>query len=182
MRNDNAFTLLERIANLLRAEERRLGVELGLQPVHLQVLHYLGCSNRYSDNPMAVTDYLGMTKGTTSQTLIVLEKRKLIVRKPDTGDGRKVHYRLTSSGKRVLSRLMPPGLFKNAQKHLAPGLEAHLEALLRAMQGVSDYQTFGVCRTCRFFRSDAQEYRCGLTGETLTSKEANLICREHSRG
>lgn len=180
MENDNAFFLLERIVNLLRAEERRLGGESGLQPVHLQVLHYLSRSNRYSDTPMAVTDYLALTKGTTSQTLIILEDRELIVRKPDTHDGRKVHFQLTHAGKRILSRLMPPGLFKMAQKHLPTGSETHLEALLRAMQGVGGHQSFGVCHTCRFFKSDAQKYRCGLTGENLTSKDATLICREHS--
>ncbi len=180
MGHDSAFTLLERIANLLRAEERRLGGESGLQPVHLQVLHYLSRCNRYSDTPMAVTDYLGLTKGTTSQSLIILEERELIVRKSDTDDGRKVHFRLTQAGKRILSRLMPPGLFKKAQKHLPSGLEIYLEELLRAMQGVGGYQSFGVCHTCRFFKTDAQKNRCGLTGENLTSKDATLICREHS--
>ncbi len=180
MGNGHAFTLLERIANLLRAEERLLGGKLGLQPVHLQVLRYLSRANRYSDTPMSVTDYFALTKGTTSQTLIILEDRKLIVRKPDTHDGRKVHLQLTPAGKRILSRLMPSGLFKKAQKHLPPGLVTHLEALLRAMQAAGGHRSFGVCHTCRFFKSDAQEYRCGLTDENLTSKDATLICREHS--
>ena len=179
MRNGHAFTLLERIANLLRAEERRLGGELGLQPVHLQVLHYLSRANRYSDTPMSVTDYFALTKGTTSQTVIVLEDRKLIVRKRDTHDGRKVHLQLTRAGKRILSRLMPSGLYKEAQKNLPPGLQTDLEALLRAMQAVGGHRSFGVCHTCHFFKSDAQKYRCGLTGEILTSKDATLICREH---
>ena len=70
-----AQQLLERLAGLLRSESRKLLSEYGLQPVQFEALHYLSNCNRYSDTPMAVTEYLGQTKGSVSQTLKVLEKK-----------------------------------------------------------------------------------------------------------
>ncbi len=70
--------LLERLASLLRSENRQMLVEFGLQPVQFEVLQYLSICNRYSDTPMAVTEFFGQTKGTVSQTLKVLEKKNLL--------------------------------------------------------------------------------------------------------
>ena len=74
----NVFDLIERMSALIRSEERKTGSELGLQSVHLQVLDYLSRCNRYSDTPAALTNYLGMTRGTVSQTVLLLEKKGLI--------------------------------------------------------------------------------------------------------
>ena len=58
----DVFDLIERMAALIRSEERKKCAEFGLQPVHLQVLDYLSRCNRYSDTPAALTNYLGMTR------------------------------------------------------------------------------------------------------------------------
>ena len=77
MKTVNLFESIERMAALMRAEERRRCAECGLQPVHLQVLDYLLICNQYSNTPAAVSKYLGMTRGTVSQTLLLLEKKRL---------------------------------------------------------------------------------------------------------
>ena len=96
--------LIEQLGNLLRAEERQAGSVHGLQPVHLQALHYLLRCNRYSDLPASVTDYLGLTKGTVSQTLLVLEKKRYIEKHPDVADRRSVHLALTPRRETALER------------------------------------------------------------------------------
>ncbi|MCI0482724.1 MAG: MarR family transcriptional regulator, partial [Candidatus Dadabacteria bacterium] len=65
-------SLIERLGNLLRAEERAAGA--GLLPVHVRMLSYLSVCNRYSDTPAAVTEFAGATKGTSSQSIAVLER------------------------------------------------------------------------------------------------------------
>ena len=77
MKTEQIYEYLERIANLLRTDTRKLGVGKGLQPVQMEALHYLSCCNRYSNTPVAVSDYLGLTKGTVSQTLGVLENAQV---------------------------------------------------------------------------------------------------------
>src|SRR4029453_4211140 len=67
--------LVERLGNLMRTELRKAGSDEALQPVHLQALVYLSKANRYSNTPQALADYLGLTKGTVSQTLLLLDRR-----------------------------------------------------------------------------------------------------------
>ena len=79
-------TTLERLCNLLRVEARSHGADDGLLPIQLEALHYLGRCNRYSDTVQGVTEYLGQTKGTVSQSLKVLENRGLVRKRADTED------------------------------------------------------------------------------------------------
>jgi DNA-binding MarR family transcriptional regulator len=51
--------------------------------VHLQVLFYLNQANRFSNTRSQLTEYLGLTKGTVSQTVLVLARRRLISRYAD---------------------------------------------------------------------------------------------------
>lgn len=46
---------------------------------------------------MAVTEYLGQTKGTVSQALKVLENKKYIPKHSDTDDKRITHLKVTNS-------------------------------------------------------------------------------------
>ncbi|GAB4115830.1 MAG: MarR family transcriptional regulator [Acidobacteriota bacterium] len=175
--------LLERINHLLRAEERHSGG--GLQFVHLQILDYLGRCNRYSDTPAAVADYLGLTRGTVSQSLIRLESRGLIVKITDLRDGRRVHLHLTPSGRKVADSARREQLLDRALRSLPPEFAPHLEhsltRLLVELQRCHGGVAFGVCRTCRHFQTDpgGAGHRCGLTGEALSEPDSHLLCREH---
>ena len=174
--------LLERIGHLLRAEERQAGAAEGLQPVHLHALRFLDRCNRYSDHPAAVTEYLGLTKGTVSQTLAVLEGKGLIARRPDSQDKRKIHLRMTAKGRRVVRRALPPELLDWAIAGLpdrGAKLEGELRSLLVSLQHANAGRSFGVCQQCRFLQREGAKTSCGLTGEALTLEETQLICREH---
>ncbi len=179
---ERTHELIERLANLLRAEAR-LADGGALQPVHLQALAYLARCNRYSDTPGALTEYLGLTKGTVSQTLNVLEREGLLERRGDPADRRRVRLRLTAAGRRVVREAAPPPLLRQAVAALGPEREgrlaADLEELLRALQRAHGGRPFGVCRTCRHFQGGAAGGgRCGLTDEPLSARDAKLLCRE----
>lgn len=177
------YQLLERISNLLRAEERRIGSEAGLQTVHLQVLYYLSCCNNYSDTPAAVTDYLCATKGTVSQTIKVLESKNYLVKEVDLKDRRLVHLRLTEAGRSLLTQVIPPPLFSTALEAMpseqSKSLEAKLMEFLIYLQRANRSHSFGECKTCNFFTHEEHSYRCGLTQEPLIMSETSKICREH---
>src|SRR5262249_51223226 len=68
--NDVAHPL-ERIARLTRAAEH--GDQLN--PAQRETLRYLSKCNRFSNSPGAITQYLGATKGTISQTVKALERK-----------------------------------------------------------------------------------------------------------
>ena len=175
--------IIERVANLLRNEDRFQGHAFGLQPIHLQVLNYLSLCNRYSDTPAAVTDYIGQTKGTVSQSLLVLEEKGFIQKYVDQEDRRVVHLSLSRAGENVIRKTNPPTLLTRAIKHLTASeretLDESLMQLLQGLQRAGDSRSFGVCRTCRFFEQKGKTFRCGLTLEPLREPETRKICREH---
>jgi len=184
MKTDQIYDYIERLGNLLRTDSRRGGAEHGLQPVQLEALHYLSLCNRYSDTPMATTEYLGQTKGTVSQTLKVLEKKGFLTKKIDDNDKRVVHLKVTKAGDKLLKMFIPSRQFKDACQQLSEKSQtqivACLKELLQTTQHTNGMKTFGVCHTCRYNqKKENNHYFCNLTQEPLSSTEIQLICREH---
>ncbi|MEQ9619760.1 MAG: MarR family winged helix-turn-helix transcriptional regulator [Deltaproteobacteria bacterium] len=177
--------LIERLGNLLRAGERSQGIIDGLQPVHIQMLGYLSICNRYSDTPAGVTDFVGATKGTTSQSLGVLERKGYIRKKSDKRDRRVVRLELTARGKRFVETGFPPPDFVAALGGIKTRERGELSRLLTELlvrlQRNNRSRMFGVCHTCRHFKRDGlgETHQCGLTLEPLTEGESMKICREH---
>lgn len=176
---------LERVSSLLRHELREALIPLGLQPVQFEVLDYIARCNRYSDTPMAVTEYLGQTKGSVSQTLKVLEKNELIVKVADSEDRRVVRLRLTTAGRQVLDKVYPSRVLSKSMPAMASKqvseLSKSLMELLRMLQAQNKRRSFGQCFSCEHhIRKARNKFQCGLTGETLSSADIDLICREHA--
>lgn len=173
---------IERLANLLRNEARTAGAEYSLQPIQQEALNYLNLCNRYSNTPLGVTEYLGLTKGTVSQSIKVLEKKGLVEKLSDKKDKRVIHLKVTATGKRLLKRLHPSQLLSHACQDASDQevLADHLKSLLLKIQKENNLKTFGVCHTCRYNQSEENgKFICGLTHETLTKTDIHLICREH---
>ncbi|MDP1708292.1 MAG: MarR family winged helix-turn-helix transcriptional regulator [Gammaproteobacteria bacterium] len=181
------YELVERISNLLRVELRQEGAKHGLQPAHLQALAYFARANRYSNTPAALTDYLGVTKGTASQTLMVLEGLRLVTKREDKDDRRVTRVALTPKGSSLLDKLLPPAVWGRANASLGVAATRQIDEamveLLRALQVANQSRTFGVCNTCtHLLREGGRKFRCGLTGEALDNEDISLICREHAVG
>lgn len=173
-------SLLERLAALVHQSVREEAALHGLLPIHLQVLAYLARANRYSDLPIAVAEYFGITRGTVSQTVALLERKGLIAKQADERHGRRIHLALTAAGEAVLAsgwaRRLDEALQGSGSDPAA--LESTLRALLGALQRHNGNRPFGLCRGCAHFLSDAQGHRCGLTGEPLAAGQAQKICRD----
>ena len=175
---------LRQLCGVLHASNRQFAAAHGLQPVHLDVLRYLARSNRYSNTPAAISQYLQTTKGTVSQSISVLEKKKLISKLADAKDRRVVRLKLLSKGKRLLDALVVDDAVKEALDALGDRARGSFQSsvieLLRSVQKTNDYQSFGQCQTCRFFRRPADGvFQCGVTGEPLSDDDSQLICVEH---
>jgi len=173
-RVSDAHRLLERISALFRAQLRRVSTDHGLKLVQLEALVYLDSANRYSDTPLALAEYLALTKGTVSQTLKTLESSGLITKTPDEEDRRVQHCAVTADGAAVVARAL-----RIPADDGAPGLESALRSVLRSLQHTADARTFGVCNSCIHHQIDGGSTRCGLTGESLRKADRVKICREH---
>lgn len=176
---------VERLSSLLRHETRTKLSLHGLQPVQFDALQYLMQCNRYSDTPMAVTEFLGQTKGTVSQTLNVLVRKGFITKTMDQEDKRVVHLSVTSAGIKLSQEILESKLLRTGAKLVGQQkldqLNAGLELLLNKLQLANQLKTFGQCHSCRHHtKLTPNGLLCGLTQEHLSSKDATLICREHN--
>jgi MarR family transcriptional regulator, negative regulator of the multidrug operon emrRAB len=174
--------LVERLGNLMRTELRKAGADEGLQPVHLQALVYLARANRYSNTPQALAEYLGLTKGTVSQTLLLLDRRGLIERFEDDVDRRVVRLRLSTAGEQFLVESQPALAWQNATRNISPNRIRNATSALRealaTLQEDNEGTVFGVCTSCSWCQKLSQRiYRCGRMGDRLSGPETRKLCR-----
>ncbi len=179
----DVFELIERMSALIRSEERKKCSELGLQSVHLQVLDYLSRCNRYSDTPAALTNYLGMTRGTVSQTVLLLEKKGYLKKTVDKIDRRKLHLTLLDAGLLIINASREADIFKDARalfnQESYDDYEQAFVGALKALQKANKGQSFGLCKTCHYFTASELGFSCGLTQELLSTNDSEKICQEH---
>ena len=171
--------LLERIGRLLTTEAHAEG----LLPVQWETLRYLARANRFSQNAAALTAYLGLTKGTVSQTLGTLVKKTT-----DQRDRRSKRLSLTGKGKSLLKRdpmeatsKVLADLSRSRRRQLA----GTLEEILSARLVLQERQPFGQCRDCRYFARQHPEgapHFCQLLEEQLSAGDADSICFEQQPG
>ncbi|MGR8929796.1 MAG: MarR family winged helix-turn-helix transcriptional regulator [Gammaproteobacteria bacterium] len=184
MRELETFKLIERISSLLRSEERKKYAAIGLQPVHGQVLEYLAKCNRHSNTHASVAEYLGLTKGTVSQSIQLLERKQLLTKSPDTLDGRVVHLNLTEAGRRLIVALQPLDIFKQAEAKISrrefDTIDSALKSTLHLLQKVNQNKSFGLCKSCHYFGVEKNHYLCSLTDQALDREDTDKICKDHT--
>ena len=172
---------LERLTRLMRAGEH----EGGLNPAQWEALRYLSRANRFSNSPIALTRFLGSTKGTISQTIKALERKGFIVKSPRQDEGRSICLSLTPKGNEILKNDPLTEFSKSlddlsgkTRRRLARGLADLLETDLKRREQPS----FGVCSSCCHFRKndEAGPHQCMLFDVNLLAAESQLICVEHS--
>ncbi|MBS1984986.1 MAG: winged helix-turn-helix transcriptional regulator [Bdellovibrionales bacterium] len=172
---DRLSVWLERLSALHRNLLRTFANQEGLQLVHVEILRYLSACNRYSNTSGALTEYLGQTKGSISQSVAFLETNQWIKRTRDPKDKRSYHLELSAKGQRLVTRLEAE--FKLESDPTTP---LALQELLRQLQTEHGLRSFGVCATCKYNQNPQKDvFRCGLTNEELTLADVGLLCREH---
>lgn len=170
--------LIERIGALQRSEMRRYAAELGLQMVHLEVMMYLQNCNRYSDTTQGLSEFLGQTKGSISQTIGFLEGEGYLRRAQDLSDKRVFHLELLPKSRRIVQKFEEQFYGDFAAEKIS---EKSLEEALVKVQKRNGLKSFGLCSTCRFNSNPSgNKFICGLTGQSLSNTEIHLYCREHT--
>lgn len=178
---DDILILLERTGRVLQND----GHSEGLKPTQWEALRYFARANRFSRSPSALTAYLGMTKGTVSQTTSALEKKGLIEKTIGDADRRQIRIEVTAKGEKLLGRdpleTMTAALSRlpaSQRQELKEGLSDFLRATLRRRDG----RPFGACKTCRYFQKNVRgggPHKCGLLEEPLAVTDSEMICVEH---
>lgn len=176
-------SLIERLARLVRARE----YSCDLNPAQWEALRYLERCNRFSNNPTALAEFLGSTKGTVSQTLTSLQRKGLLDKVPRPGNGRSLSLELTEKGHSLLAN-DPTVELETAIEALGPeatGLFRKLRHLVAALQVENRGRSFGRCGTCAYFCDHAEggnPHLCSLMNLPVTVAETSRICAEHMPG
>ena len=172
--------LIERLSRLLQND----AYTHGLNPTQWEALRYLARANRFSRSPGALTAYLGVTKGTVSQTLQALERKDLIQKRASDTDRRSVKLDLTPAGAALLKE-DPLKTLETAMEAMPPhsrdGLGAWLESLLKALITRRGGRAFGACKTCQYFQprhDQGTPHFCSLLTEPLSAPDSEKICVE----
>ncbi len=172
---------LERVLALKNYFVRQGASEFGLQQNHAEILIYLSQANKYSDNARALTKYLGITKGSVSQSLALLEKKTMIERTINPRDKRSSKLKLTLSGRAALKHIenIIPETFEKLEA-VIPTSDPMLETILHELQIEQGLKSFGICSGCKFHTLlKGGNLRCGLTEEVLSQNDAQKICAEY---
>ncbi|MDQ0313744.1 MarR family winged helix-turn-helix transcriptional regulator [Amorphus orientalis] len=150
-----------------------------LNPAQLAALAYLSRANRFSRSPSQVAEYLGATRGTVSQTLKALERKGYVHETRSQSDKRSISYELTAAGADAAARRSPLSVaLGRLEDSTAAELEDTLSALLSSIIRANGGRPFGVCRTCRHFRRNAEGAFCALLSVPLSASETEKICQE----
>lgn len=174
---NDTYIWLERLSSLHRSLMRKAANAENMQLVQVEILQYLSLCNRYSNTAQALSEYLGQTKSSISQSLKFLGEQGLVKRKPCTEDGRIIRLYLTPKSKQVMKRI---------EKTLTPDMNddektiTAFKSIFFTWQRQEDQKSFGQCRSCRFHINKGNgRFQCGLTKEPLKKSETLQICREH---
>jgi len=168
---------VERIGRLIANAHH----EDGFKPVQWEALRYLSQANVFSRNPGALGEFLGVTKGSVSQTLSTLEQRGLLRKKSDKKDKRMVRLELTAAGRTLITDNPLQALsdtVESLNNQQQQALASGLEALLGEHLNKRDRKPFGQCRYCRHLLKQQENFRCGLLNEPLKAHSTELICAE----
>jgi DNA-binding MarR family transcriptional regulator len=183
MQDLTTFRLFERINILLQAEERKGCTARGLKLVHARILDYLAHCSSHSDTPMAVADYLSLTKGTVSQSISVLERKGYLNKTADSIDRRVVHLSLSTMGKQLLTELKPLDIFVQAEYILATKqvttIGDALRTVLLVLQQTNQTKSFGVCGSCTHFIEREHDNHCAVALSPVSQEDVERICRHH---
>lgn len=170
------------LAELLLHEMHRFAALHRMDIVHLRALLFLDRANRYSNTLAGLTDYLGLTKGTVSKSVALLEQGGYLQRAPDVQDRRVQHLSLTSSGQALVQSLLTHLRLGDIARRMgmpqAEEAARMLRDVLSTCQRLNHRRVFGICQGCRHHQRTDVGGRCGLTQQDLDGDQAQRLCRE----
>ncbi len=172
--------LIERLARIVQNDS----FVDDLKPTQWEALRYLSKANRFSCNPTALTAYLGVTKGTVSQTINALERKGLLKKKAIASDKRLVNLSLTARANNLLKN-DPLSEITIAASKMSVAQQTDLKMGLKNLlvQTLDERQRkpFGACKTCTYFQknsTDGSPHRCQLLEVPLSEDDSEKICFE----
>ena len=178
--------LLLQVGRHVQAE----GYDGELSPAQWMALRYFARANPFSRTPSAFAEFQATTRGTATQAIKALEADGYLVRQPSKADGRSVSLRLTSKGKKALTRDPFEVLVRAVGSLDAEEQTAMHDALHHVLSTVAArgaHRHFGVCQDCAHIGGETccnsasasatgSAVECLLFGVPIEPADAGLLC------
>jgi DNA-binding MarR family transcriptional regulator len=177
---------MERISQAFRVLLWNESKELALSPIQIQILVFLMFHSEEKRKVGYLAAEFNMTKATISDSIKVLEQKKLIRKESETHDTRSYVIHLTTKGLEIAKRT---AAFANHLQVPVSKLNAEdKENLLLSLMGIIQHlNKTGVitvqrmCKTCAHFSpgNGKTQHFCHLLNQKLSDTDLRLDCPEH---
>ena len=177
---------LERIAQAFRVLLWNESKEFSLSPIQIQVLIFLLHHDTDKRKVSFLAGEFNMSKATISETVKILEQKKLIHKEFEQNDARSYIIHLSSKGKDVAQKtsLFAQQIQVPIQK-LDPDHKDNL--LISLLEIIHHLNQSGVitiqrmCLSCRYYthQKNGNEHFCKLMNQALAQHELRIDCPEH---
>jgi len=179
-------TGLHKIGLAMKQQAWAQASEEGLSATQGQILATLGSGVPLTGSDLS--ERLGVTLPTISESVRVLVDKKLVVKSPDPRHPRASLITPTQKGAALGARARSwPEFMAEAVHELDPdeqrGFYAGVMKMIRSLQEQGLIPVSGMCATCTHFRPHvrpgATPHHCDLVNVPLASEQLRLDCPEH---
>ncbi|MFZ1702722.1 MAG: MarR family winged helix-turn-helix transcriptional regulator [Saprospiraceae bacterium] len=177
---------LERISQAFRVMLWNESKDFSLTPIQIQVLIFLLHHSEEKRKVTYLSQEFNMTKATISETIKILEQKKLISKESELLDTRSYIIHLTENGKNIAQQtsMFTKQLQVPIDKLNTEDKENLLLSLISVIQHLNESGIVTIqrmCFTCAHYKQGikGQEHFCTLLNQKLERNELRIDCPEH---
>ncbi len=177
---------LERIAQAFRVLLWQESKAHSLSPIQVQVLIFLLYHSSEKRKVSYLAEEFNMTKATISETIKILEQKRLIAKEYELHDTRSYIIHLTKEGEEIAGQT---SLFTREIRTPVDRLhpeekESLLLSLLAIIRHLNKSEVITIqrmCMTCSYYRSygEGKKHFCSLLNQELHVSDLRIDCPEH---
>jgi DNA-binding MarR family transcriptional regulator len=180
---------IERLAVVLKADQWAAAGAAGLNPLQIQILSLLAGRGKAGMRVSRIAAHLGISQPTATDSILSLERKKLVERLGDPADSRATVARTTNGGR---STLRAAAVAASASSQALGTLNAQEQAellflivkLIRSLQISGALPEQRMCVSCRYFRPNAHKnsnapHHCDFVNAAFGAKDLRIDCGDH---
>ena len=182
--NHKITQALERISMTFRVLIWEESKKYGLSPIQIQILIFCLHNKQETLKVSNLAKEFGLTKATVSDSVKILLKKSLVIKKPDSNDSRSYMLELTRKGKDIAKNTYH---FDNAISNAINQIDnshkgGFFENLLNIIHDLNKNDiitTQRMCLTCDHYTKKDSHHFCNLLNKKLHHNDLQINCAEH---
>ncbi len=175
---------LERISKAFRVLLWKESKLYKISPIQIQLLLFCGTHKKEALKVSFLAKEFDLTKATVSDSIKVLLKKELLVKKIDPKDSRSFTVQLTKQGKEIAAKTSGFTSVLNESIDAFSEIEkgVFLEQLMQLIYQLNQKDVIAtqrMCLTCFNYKKDGNSHYCNLMKKELKKPDLRIDCNEH---